>query len=488
MSIFDSFPLMNAYSINLDWIIKKMRELEKYVENYTALNKVSYEGVWDITKQYPQWAIVTDGDASWLSLQPVPKGVPLENSEYWEKLADLDPRIVELLARIAVLENNVKEIQWHYRNVEHYGAVGDGVTDCYNAFKNAMTSGNGIGIYVPFGTYYLSENPLIKNQSVQFLFDVGTKFIGPGVGNKEVGAGEFASTYLTNPWLVVAGDYKYYNLNGLECPSGGAVIGDSKELFDMDNGTDRRWYSLEYRGGATGKVDSNDRNVELLNQVLNVTGFAGIAQEIDVNMYAHPERWSVGLFLTGRGNGGGNMTAIDITRDENMDRWTNALSIRRSTTALYIDNNEVDYGVVFGAVPRSANAGLGIQQKNNGSDCIVLRRKTNDNPTGNFLVCWDETNEQELFAIGVDGSIRGAGIPSGSSIVRQTYTVDTTGEVYEYTVNMNRPEGKSILAVVETASLGFVSPVWVTESTNEFVKVYAQTPGIGTIRFSVLWQ
>lgn len=488
MGFFDNFPYTNFHDLNLDWVLKQLVELKSYIEQYTAINNVSYAGKWNIEKGYSMWSIVTYGNASYISVKPVPVGVKIENEEYWMKLADIDPRIAELIARIAVLENDVKEIQWHYRNVEHYGAVGDGVTDCYHAFKNAMTDGTGIGIYVPFGTYYLSENPLIEKQSVQFLFDVGAKFIGPGVGNKEVGAGEFASTYLTNPWLVVAGDYKYYNLNGLECPNGGAVIGDSKELFDMDNGTDRRWYSLEYRGSGTGKVDSNDRNVELLNQVLNVTGFAGIAQEIDVNMYAHPERWSVGIFLTGRGNGGGNMTAIDITRDENMDRWTNALSIRRSGTALYIDNSEVDYGVVFGAVPRSANAGLGIQQKNNGSDCIVLRRKTNNNPSGNFLVCWDETNEQELFAIGIDGSIRGSGIPTGSSIVRQTYTVDATVGVNEYTVNMNRPEGKSILAVVETASLGFVSPVWVTESTNEFVKVYAQTPGSGTIRFAVLWQ
>ena len=81
MSIFDSFPLMNAYSVNLDWIIKKIRELEEYVRNYTAVNNVAYAGAWDITKQYPQWAIVTDGETSWLSLQPVPAGIPLENAE-----------------------------------------------------------------------------------------------------------------------------------------------------------------------------------------------------------------------------------------------------------------------------------------------------------------------------------------------------------------------------------------------------------------------
>lgn len=509
MGFYNNFPYTNFHEMNLDWLLQEFTKLKTYVEQYTAVNKVTYGGIWNIEKGYPIWTIVTYKDASYMTIKPAPAGVEINNEEYWLKLADVDPRIALLVGRIDILEkdvsdltnnvanlgnnvdnlgNNVDNIQWHYRNVKHYGAVGDGVTDCYRAFKEAMTGAAGIGIYVPNGTYYLSENPLIENQSVQFLFDIGSKFIGPGVGNKETGAGEFASTYLTNPWLVVAGDYKYYNLNSLPCPSGGAVIGDSKELFDMDNGKERRWYSLEYRGSATGSVDSDERNVELLNQVLNVTGFAGIAQEIDVNMYARPNRWSVGLFLTGRGDGGGNMTAIDITRDENMDRWTNALSIRRSRTGLYIDNSEVDYGIVCGSVPRSANAGLGIQQKNNGSDCIVLRRKTNNGAQGNFLVCWDETNERELFAIGIDGSIRGAGISPGAGIERESYSVNANSGTYEYTVPLNRPGGKTLLAVVETASLGFASPVWVTESTNDHVKVYAENPGNGSIKFAVLWQ
>lgn len=110
MSMFDSFPLMNAYSVNLDWIIKKIRELEEYVRNYTAVNNVSYAGVWEITKQYPQWAIVTDGETSWLSLRPVPAGIPLENVEYWQKLADLDHRIAGIIVQLSEVEKQIAAI------------------------------------------------------------------------------------------------------------------------------------------------------------------------------------------------------------------------------------------------------------------------------------------------------------------------------------------------------------------------------------------
>ena len=413
MGFFDNFPYSNFHEMNLDWILKQIVELKKYIENYTAINNVSYAGTWNIEKGYSAWSIVTYGDASYISVKPVPVGVEIENEEYWMKLADVDPRITELVARIGILENDVAEIQWHYRNVKHYGAIGDGVTDCYPAFKKAMTGGTGIGIYVPFGTYYLSENPLIKNQSVQFLFDIGAKFIGPGVGNKETGAGEFASTYITNPWLLVAGDYKYYNLNKLDCPKGGAIVGDSKELFDMDNGTDRRWYSLEYRGGATGSVDSDQRNVELLNQVINVTGFAGIVQEIDLNMYANPNRWSTGLFITGRGTGGGDMSAIDITRDDGQQKWSTAISVRRADTGIYLDNSEIDTCIQIGENPRKATPAIAFQQKKNGADGLVIRRFTDTSPTGNLIVAWDAKEENELFALTSDGEARLDGFPIG---------------------------------------------------------------------------
>lgn len=111
MSIFDNFPLSNAYTINLDWILKKIREIEKYVQDYTAVNKVAYAGVWDITKQYPQWALVTDGDTSWLSNKPVPVGIPLENTEYWQKLADLDPRIAGIIVQLSNVEKQLSDVE-----------------------------------------------------------------------------------------------------------------------------------------------------------------------------------------------------------------------------------------------------------------------------------------------------------------------------------------------------------------------------------------
>lgn len=107
MGFFDSFPYSNQHTLNLDWLIKKQRELEEYIKQYTAVNNVAYAGVWDITKQYPQWAVVSNGDKSYMSNKPVPVGIPIDNTEYWLHLADLDPRIGGIIADLNRLDKKL---------------------------------------------------------------------------------------------------------------------------------------------------------------------------------------------------------------------------------------------------------------------------------------------------------------------------------------------------------------------------------------------
>ena len=134
MSLFDNFPLSNAYSVNLDWIIKKIKELEDFVRNWAAVNEVHYAGVWDITKQYPRWSLVTDGENSWLSNKPVPVGIPLENEEYWQKLADLDPRIAGIIVSIDNLGKQVTSLEGQTATLENKTATLENKTATLNKY------------------------------------------------------------------------------------------------------------------------------------------------------------------------------------------------------------------------------------------------------------------------------------------------------------------------------------------------------------------
>lgn len=172
MDIFNSFPLMNAYSINLDWILKKIQELEEYVRNYTAVNNVAYAGVWNITKQYPQWALVTDGDTSWLALQPVPVGIPLENTEYWQKLADLDPRIAGIIVQLADAERKIASIEEQIAGIPDYiSATKAGFTPDnpdVDVLANLLATKK--TVYVASGEYKLTKSIVLKND-MKLVFD-----------------------------------------------------------------------------------------------------------------------------------------------------------------------------------------------------------------------------------------------------------------------------------------------------------------------------
>lgn len=106
MSFWEQFPYTNFHDTNLSWVLAEVKKLRTYIENYTAVNKVAYSGIWSITSQYPQWAIVSTDDKTYLSKVAVPSGIEITNDEYWIELADLDPRIAALTAVYSIYENN----------------------------------------------------------------------------------------------------------------------------------------------------------------------------------------------------------------------------------------------------------------------------------------------------------------------------------------------------------------------------------------------
>lgn len=153
MGFWENFPYTNFHDMNLSWILVEIKKLRTYIENYTAINKVAYSGIWSITSQYPQWAVVSTGNKTYLSKIPVPIGIEITNEKYWIELADLDPRIGSIIAR---LEN------FNIVNVKDFGAVGDGSANDSEAFSNALSSGAKF-VLVPQGLYNCSEITIPEN-------------------------------------------------------------------------------------------------------------------------------------------------------------------------------------------------------------------------------------------------------------------------------------------------------------------------------------
>lgn len=423
-----------------------------------------------------------------------------DKAETDKSIGDINTRVDNANNALGELSGKVDKLSKSIGslNVIAFGAKGDGVTDDYEAFRECYNAATrGATITVPAGIYFLSKNPYPVADNVSSVapeigktvkWDIanGVYFRGPGIGDVSVGHGTFDSPFLTNPWLIISGTSQVVDLNALpECPRG-AYMGDSKELVPIDTEnrkTSNNWHCLEYRGACTGRTDNTKCNVELLNQVLNITGCKGIATEIDVNNYTRPEGFSTGLFLTGNGKGMADMTAIDINRDEDSTKWVCGVTARMCSMGFYADPGNCDVGFMFGDVGRKARPGLAIQQSYNGADGIVLRRNTDVNPTGNLIVAWNAAENKELFAVGANGDIRTA-----TPIVDyREYTKSGSFQAGLQVINIDTLPGKRPIMVSEIAPEGFTAPVWYVSKTDTTVTVFVNGEGSGKIHIGVLY-
>ena len=100
------WPYSKFHDLNLDWVISVIRELETKITQFVALNTVKYANPlqWDITKQYETNTVVInpqDGTA-YLSVQPVPSGVQISNTDYWTPIFTLQNFTTALKKAIAL--------------------------------------------------------------------------------------------------------------------------------------------------------------------------------------------------------------------------------------------------------------------------------------------------------------------------------------------------------------------------------------------------
>lgn len=93
------FPHSSFYNTDLRELLKKVFELNAEVRNFVSINAIKYADPiqWSITRQYEKNTIVIDEltGIAYLSVQPVPKGIALNRTEYWTPVFDLSRFIAQ---------------------------------------------------------------------------------------------------------------------------------------------------------------------------------------------------------------------------------------------------------------------------------------------------------------------------------------------------------------------------------------------------------
>ena len=100
MGLYNHWPWTNFHELNLEWILNLMEDLSNKVDNFVLLNAIKYADPiqWNITTQYEKNTVVIEpnsGDA-YLSIQPVPAGVAITNTDYWTEIFSLSTIITTI--------------------------------------------------------------------------------------------------------------------------------------------------------------------------------------------------------------------------------------------------------------------------------------------------------------------------------------------------------------------------------------------------------
>lgn len=112
------FPGTNFHELNIDWLIDQVKSLGAELKDFEAVNNIKYGGTWDISKGYAPWTIVTDTNGNgYISLKPVPAGIALDNTEYWQLVYEFISALADLTQRVGALEGTVSTMSGTVSNL-----------------------------------------------------------------------------------------------------------------------------------------------------------------------------------------------------------------------------------------------------------------------------------------------------------------------------------------------------------------------------------
>lgn len=127
---FFEFPQTRSYEGDLGFIIKKLEEFNNAFDVFTTINTIKYADPieWDITRQYEPNTMVIDTDLnmSYISKKPIPAGINITNTDYWQSIGTI---LLDPVARLLI------------DNIMHF------VTDAYESDTTA-TASRSVGDFV----------------------------------------------------------------------------------------------------------------------------------------------------------------------------------------------------------------------------------------------------------------------------------------------------------------------------------------------------
>ena len=149
MAFYDKFPYTNFQELNLDLILKVLKEQEEEIEKFVSINALKYANPlqWNITTQYEKNTIVVDPatEVAYISVAPVPVGVSILDTDYWTPVFDLHIMLDDFQEQIDTFEsdvnNDIRQFKSDVNNeiTQFESDVNDDITQLRTDVNNEIT-------------------------------------------------------------------------------------------------------------------------------------------------------------------------------------------------------------------------------------------------------------------------------------------------------------------------------------------------------------
>lgn len=100
-------PYTDFHSLNLDWVIYTIKKMDEKLDDYRSYSTIKYADPieWNITTQYETNTVVINSDGTaYLSVQPVPSGIAITNTDYWTPIGNFSELWNDLKASICSID------------------------------------------------------------------------------------------------------------------------------------------------------------------------------------------------------------------------------------------------------------------------------------------------------------------------------------------------------------------------------------------------
>lgn len=160
------YPYSDLHELNLDWIIKKVKELDYEMKDFEAVNKIEFKGIWNISDQYGIYSIVLYNDSVYISMKNVPSGIDIDNIEYWLLLGPLQTVMTDKTLNI-LSENPIA----NKTVTEKFNSVDDNIASLDHDIESLETSDENIINMINSATDAITEEENARQNADNLLND-----------------------------------------------------------------------------------------------------------------------------------------------------------------------------------------------------------------------------------------------------------------------------------------------------------------------------